>query len=101
MAAARGAFIDKSQSLNIHMDQPNFGKLTSLHFYTWTKGLKTGMYYLRSRAASDAIKFTVDQSSIKSKQETPAAVVSNNLEEKMSQMVCSLENKDECMSSGS
>nr|PNR30377.1 hypothetical protein PHYPA_026693 [Physcomitrium patens] len=65
MAAARGAFIDKSQSLNIHMDQPNFGKLTSLHFYTWTKGLKTGMYYLRSRAASDAIKFTMDQSSIK------------------------------------
>ncbi|XP_024375703.1 ribonucleoside-diphosphate reductase large subunit isoform X2 [Physcomitrium patens] len=101
MAAARGAFIDQSQSLNIHMDQPNFGKLTSLHFYTWTKGLKTGMYYLRSRAAADAIKFTVDQSSIKSKQETPAAVVSNNLEEKMSQMVCSLENKDECMSCGS
>ncbi|KAG0576267.1 hypothetical protein KC19_5G067700 [Ceratodon purpureus] len=65
MAAERGAFIDQSQSLNIHMDQPNFGKLTSLHFYTWSKGLKTGMYYLRSRAAADAIKFTVDASSMK------------------------------------
>lgn len=65
MAADRGAFIDQSQSLNIHMDQPNFGKLTSLHFYTWSKGLKTGMYYMRSRAAADAIKFTVDASSIK------------------------------------
>ncbi|XP_042407876.1 ribonucleoside-diphosphate reductase large subunit-like isoform X2 [Zingiber officinale] len=60
MAIDRGCYIDQSQSLNIHMDQPNFGKLTSLHFYAWSKGLKTGMYYLRSRAAADAIKFTVD-----------------------------------------
>jgi ribonucleotide reductase alpha subunit len=65
MAADRGAYIDQSQSLNIHMDQPNFGKLTSLHFYTWSKGLKTGMYYLRSRAAADAIQFTVDSSGMK------------------------------------
>ncbi|XP_024378320.1 ribonucleoside-diphosphate reductase large subunit [Physcomitrium patens] len=101
MAAARGAFIDQSQSLNIHMDQPNFGKLTSLHFYSWTKGLKTGMYYLRSRAAADAIKFTVDQSSIKTKQATPAAAIAEDLEVKLSQMVCSLENKEECMSCGS
>ncbi|RZR81401.1 hypothetical protein BHM03_00007614 [Ensete ventricosum] len=62
MAVDRGCYIDQSQSLNIHMDQPNFGKLTSLHFYAWSKGLKTGMYYLRSRAAADAIKFTVDTS---------------------------------------
>ncbi|KAK8938734.1 Ribonucleoside-diphosphate reductase large subunit [Platanthera zijinensis] len=62
MAIDRGCYIDQSQSLNIHMDQPNFGKLTSLHFYAWSKGLKTGMYYLRSRAATDAIKFTVDTS---------------------------------------
>ncbi|GBG91608.1 hypothetical protein CBR_g52642 [Chara braunii] len=62
MAADRGAFIDQSQSLNIHMDTPNFGKLTSLHFYTWKKGMKTGMYYLRSKAAADAIQFTVDNS---------------------------------------
>ena len=65
MAADRGCFIDQSQSLNIHMDQPNFGKLTSLHFYAWKKGLKTGMYYLRTRAAADAIKFTVDTSILK------------------------------------
>lgn len=61
MAADRGAFIDQSQSLNIFMEQPNFGKLTSMHFHAWKKGLKTGMYYLRSRAAAEAIKFTVDQ----------------------------------------
>lgn len=64
MAADRGAFIDQSQSLNIHMDQANFGKLTSLHFHAWSKGLKTGMYYLRTRAAADAIKFTVDTSKL-------------------------------------
>eukprot|EP00899_Mesostigma_viride_P015048 jgi/Mesvir1/23544/Mv18244-RA.3 len=65
MAAARGAFIDQSQSFNVHMSEPNFGKLTSLHFYTWKKGLKTGMYYFRSRAAADAIKFTVDAEAMK------------------------------------
>lgn len=59
MAADRGAFIDQSQSLNLFMENPNFGKLTSMHFYAWEKGLKTGMYYLRTKAASDAIKFTV------------------------------------------
>ncbi|KAF8691656.1 hypothetical protein HU200_040039 [Digitaria exilis] len=65
MAADRGCYIDQSQSLNIHMDQPNFGKLTSLHFHAWSKGLKTGMYYLRTRAAADAIKFTVDTTLLK------------------------------------
>jgi ribonucleoside-diphosphate reductase alpha chain len=59
MAADRGAFIDQSQSLNLFMENPNAGKLTSMHFYAWKKGLKTGMYYLRSKAASSAIKFTV------------------------------------------
>ncbi|KAH9691833.1 Ribonucleoside-diphosphate reductase [Citrus sinensis] len=62
MAADRGCYIDQSQSLNIHMEQPDHGKLTSLHFYAWSKGMKTGMYYLRTRAAADAIKFTVDTS---------------------------------------
>jgi ribonucleoside-diphosphate reductase alpha chain len=62
MAADRGAFICQSQSLNIHIQEPNFGKLTSMHFYAWKKGLKTGMYYLRTKAAADAIKFTVDNS---------------------------------------
>lgn len=61
MAADRGAFIDQSQSLNVHMTDVNFGKLTSMHFYAWKKGLKTGMYYLRTQAAADAIKFTVNQ----------------------------------------
>lgn len=64
MAAARGHFIDQSQSFNIHMNNPNFGKLTSMHFYGWKKGLKTGMYYLRTKAATDAIKFTVDQEAL-------------------------------------
>jgi len=61
MAADRGAFIDQSQSLNIHIAEPNHAKLTSMHFYGWKRGLKTGMYYLRTRPAVDAIKFTVDQ----------------------------------------
>jgi ribonucleoside-diphosphate reductase alpha chain len=61
MAADRGAYICQSQSLNIHIQDPNFGKLTSMHFYAWEKGLKTGMYYLRTKAATDAIKFTVEK----------------------------------------
>ena len=60
MAVARSPFIDQSQSLNVYIAEPSFGKLTSLHFYCWKKGLKTGMYYLRTRPAADAIKFTVD-----------------------------------------
>ena len=61
MAADRGAFICQSQSLNIHIQNPNFGKLTSMHFHAWKRGLKTGMYYLRTKAASDAVKFTVEK----------------------------------------
>jgi ribonucleoside-diphosphate reductase subunit M1 len=61
MAADRGAFVDQSQSFNVFIAEPDFAKLTSLHFYTWKKGLKTGMYYLRTRPAADAIKFTVDK----------------------------------------
>ncbi|EMG48557.1 RNR1 Ribonucleoside-diphosphate reductase large chain 1 [Candida maltosa Xu316] len=60
MAADRGKFVDQSQSMNIHLRNPTFGKLTSCHFYAWEKGLKTGMYYLRTQAASRAIQFTVD-----------------------------------------
>ena len=66
MAADRGAFIDQSQSLNLFMESPNYKKLTSAHFYAWEKGLKTGMYYLRSRPAVDPIKFTVDVAKAKS-----------------------------------
>ncbi|MGB3618649.1 MAG: ribonucleoside-diphosphate reductase subunit alpha, partial [Catalinimonas sp.] len=68
MAADRGAYICQSQSLNIHLQDPNFGKLTSMHFYAWRKGLKTGMYYLRTKSAADAIKFTVDQSALQATQ---------------------------------
>jgi len=60
MAADRGAYIDQSQSLNIHMIDATSAKLSSMHFHGWQLGLKTGMYYLRTKAATDAIKFTVD-----------------------------------------
>merc|ERR1712110_1295389 len=60
MAADRGAYIDQSQSLNIHMIDVTSAKLSSMHFYGWQLGLKTGMYYLRTKTAADAIKFTVD-----------------------------------------
>ena len=69
LAADRGAFIDQSQSLNIHIAAPTFPKLTSMHFYGWKKGLKTGMYYLRTRPAVDAIKFTVDTEAIAAAEE--------------------------------
>ena len=59
LAADRGAYVCQSQSLNLFVENPNFGKLTSMHFYAWQKGLKTGMYYLRSKAAVDPIKFTL------------------------------------------
>ena len=59
MAADRGAYICQSQSLNLFVENPNLAKLTSMHFYGWKKGLKTGMYYLRSKAAVDPIKFTL------------------------------------------
>lgn len=66
MAADRGAYIDQSQSLNIHLAEPTYGKMSSMHFYSWKKGLKTGLYYLRTRPAADPIKFTVDKSKLKS-----------------------------------
>ena len=64
MSADRGAYIDQSQSLNIFMENANFAKLTSMHFFGWEKGLKTGMYYLRTKAARDAIQFTVDKTTL-------------------------------------
>jgi len=77
MAADRGAFICQSQSLNLFIEEPNFKKLSSMHFYGWQKGLKTGMYYLRTRAAVDPIKFTLTETQHQQKyvtQEQPAAV---------------------------
>ena len=64
MSADRGAYICQSQSMNVHMADPTPGRLTSMHFYSWKKGLKTGMYYLRTRPKADAIQFTVDQSQL-------------------------------------
>jgi ribonucleoside-diphosphate reductase alpha chain len=64
MSADRGAYICQSQSLNVFMENVNFAKLTSMHFHSWKSGLKTGMYYLRTKAATDAIKFTLDKSKL-------------------------------------
>jgi ribonucleotide reductase alpha subunit len=80
MAADRGAYIDQSQSLNIFMENPTMAKLSSMHVYGWKKGLKTGMYYLRTRAKAQPIKFTLD----------PAAVAAATL-------ACSRENPEACM----
>jgi len=77
MSADRGAYICQSQSMNIFMQDPNFGKLTSMHFYAWKKGLKTGMYYLRSQAATAAIKFTLDKSQL----EQPKIEKANEIED--------------------
>ena len=91
MAADRGAYIDQSQSLNIHMEDTNFGKLSSLHFAAWKLGLKTGMYYLRTRPAVDAIKFTIKESA------KNAVPVATNAEA----LMCSLDNPEACVSCGS
>lgn len=88
-SADRGAYICQSQSLNIFMENANFGKLTSMHFYGWKKGLKTGMYYLRTKAATDAIKFTVD----KAVTEQPSQAT---VEEQQAAIACSLDNPDNC-----
>lgn len=64
LSADRGAFIDQSQSLNIHLSSPSMAQLTSMHFYGWKRGLKTGMYYLRTRAAVSAVKVTIDNATI-------------------------------------
>lgn len=89
MAADRGAYICQSQSLNIFMENANFGKLTSMHFYGWEKGLKTGMYYLRTKAATDAIKFTVDKTVI----EEPSKEI---IEQQQDAIACSLDDPDGC-----
>lgn len=90
MAAERGPYICQSQSLNLHVASPNFAKLTSMHFYSWKKGLKTGMYYLRSNAAVDAIKFTVDKAMVS----TPAPT----REEREAELACALDDPEGCIS---
>ncbi len=61
MAAERGVYVDQSQSFNVFVAQPDYAKLTSLHFHGWRRGLKTGMYYLRTKPAAQAIQFTVEK----------------------------------------
>ena len=98
MAADRGAYICQSQSLNIFMENVNNSKLTSMHFYAWKKGLKTGMYYLRTKAATDAIKFTVDKKYKEQSQGEQAAAAAKPEEMTYEQQVqaCSIENGPDC-----
>ncbi|OCB76198.1 ribonucleoside-diphosphate reductase subunit alpha [Flavobacterium piscis] len=73
MSRQRGYFIDQSQSLNLFMQDANYSKLTSMHFYAWQSGLKTGMYYLRTKSAVDAIKFTLNND--KKEEDAPVTLV--------------------------
>lgn len=100
MSADRGAYICQSQSMNIHIQDPNFGKMTSMHFYAWKRGLKTGMYYLRSKAATDAIKFTVDKNATEQPAVADADLKVQN-QQNQTDMACSLDNPDECEACGS
>ena len=125
MSADRGAFICQSQSLNIFMMDPNFAKLTSMHFYSWKAGLKTGMYYLRTKAAVDAVKFTVDRQAIaettpvvekmeekpldyntyakenEAKVKAAASFKMSEEEQKYAAMQCSLDDPEGCVMCGS
>nr|XP_042900002.1 ribonucleoside-diphosphate reductase large subunit [Parasteatoda tepidariorum] len=96
MAADRGAYIDQSQSLNVHIAEPNYGKITSMHFYGWHLGLKTGMYYLRTKPAVNAIQFTVDKKALKAN--GVSSPTSNMKKKQIADMVCSLQNKEACLS---
>ncbi|XP_015126458.1 ribonucleoside-diphosphate reductase large subunit [Diachasma alloeum] len=121
MAADRGAFVDQSQSLNVHMANPTTEKLTSMHFFGWEAGLKTGMYYLRTKPATNAIQFTVDKTRLRANK--PANVGNESLDESLNKslnasinaslnkslntsantsledpaLVCSRENGDDCV----
>ena len=95
LAADRGAYICQSQSLNIFMENANFGKLTSMHFYGWKQGLKTGMYYLRTKAATDAIKFTVDKA-FTSEPEINKVPVAALTKEGQEAIACSLDDPENC-----
>lgn len=98
MAADRGAYICQSQSMNLFLQEPNFGKLTSMHFYSWKKGLKTGIYYLRSKAATSAIQFTVDKSQLGTAAEVSAEEAKKHNQEAIA---CSLDDPEGCEMCGS
>ncbi len=122
MAADRGAYICQSQSLNLFVQDANFAKLSSMHFYGWKAGLKTGMYYLRTKAAADAIKFTADaaaaketpevlgnedvlimerQQQISSERQAILEAEAKKAAEVAAQITCSIDNKDDCEACGS
>lgn len=101
LSADRGAYVDQSQSLNIFMEDANFAKLTSMHFYGWKAGLKTGMYYLRTKAARDAIKFTLDKSKLSEPQPAEAKVETVSVEQRQAEIACSLDNPENCEMCGS
>lgn len=100
MAADRGAYVDQSQSMNIHMVDANPAKVTSMHFYGWKQGLKTGMYYLRTKAAADAIQFTVEA---KKAEDQTVGGLADRAEEisSLEAIACSLDSPDDCLSCGS
>ena len=103
MAKDRGAYIDQSQSLNIHMEDVNLGKLSSMHFHAWRSGLKTGMYYLRTKAASAAIQFTVrdEEKAQKAAETEPVIQAKPGQFTAEEAMMCSLDNPDDCIACGS
>jgi len=101
MAADRGAYICQSQSMNVFLQDPNFGKLTSMHFYAWKKGLKTGMYYLRSQAATSAIKFTLDKSNFEPKVDKAMQEEIDAKSQKQDAISCSLDDPEGCEMCGS
>ena len=100
MSRQRGYFIDQSQSMNLFMQDPDYGKLTSMHFYAWKSGLKTGMYYLRTKSAVNAIQFTVS----KKKESLPAGAEEEKplTGEELKQMLINAQNNpDDCEMCGS
>ena len=100
MAGDRGAYIDQSQSLNIHMVDANPAKVTSMHFYGWRQGLKTGMYYLRTKAAADAIQFTVE-AAVKDDQTVGGLADRAEDVDSLEAIACSLDTPDDCLMCGS
>jgi ribonucleoside-diphosphate reductase alpha chain len=112
MSADRGAFICQSQSLNLFLGSPTVGKLTSMHFHAWKRGLKTGIYYLRTNAAANAIAFTVNKQALTSPvtEQPPLKVLADGSQPELSflptgmtegQLMCSIENGDNCTMCGS
>lgn len=117
LAVDRAPFIDQSQSLNLYMKEPNFGKITSMHFHAWSSGLKTGMYYLRTRPAADPIKFTVNNKEVSvilatgfgkavslankenqgDEQKEVASLVEKAYKKNLETIACSLKNPESCV----